>query len=294
MKIGLIQYGPVWEDKESNKAKILTMLESENEKFSALIFPEMTLTGFTMHSQKFAESIAYLPNERARHGRSDSFSPPAKELARLHEAFRRRQVRRTDRQDGESTRFFKELAKNFRTNIFAGIIEVEEKNFFNTLIHIGPEGELKSKYRKIHPFSYSNENKFYSRGKETVITQINKTKIGLSICYDLRFPELYRHYGKERVDLIINIANWPVTRIEHWRILLRARAIENQCYVVGVNRIGNDPKLIYNGFSSVFDPMGVEIITVENEERIIPAEINPETVREVRNKFPFLNDITLL
>ena len=91
-------------------------------------------------------------------------------------------------------------------------------------------------------------------------------KIGLSICYDLRFPELFRLYAKKKVDLIINIANWPDTRIDHWRTLLKARAIENQCYVAGVNRVGNDTKLHYNGFTSLFDPMGKEIISKKEKE----------------------------
>ena len=140
--------------------------------------------------------------------------------------------------------------------MFAGIIEKDGKNYFNTLVHLDPNGKLKTKYRKIHPFSYSTENKYYKAGKSPVITKISGMKIGLSICYDLRFPELFRFYAKAKVDLIINIANWPDTRIEHWRTLLKARAIENQCYVAGVNRVGDDPKLHYNGYSSVFDPMG--------------------------------------
>ena len=94
--------------------------------------------------------------------------------------------------------------------------------------------------------------------------------------------------------MIVDIANWPDTRIEHWRALLKARAIENQCYVAGVNRVGNDPKLHYNGFSSVLDPMGKEVIAVENEERIIYVEINKSYVREVRMKLPFLKDISMI
>ncbi len=118
--------------------------------------------------------------------------------------------------------------------------------------------------------------------------------IGLSICYDLRFPELYRLYAKEKVHLIIDIANWPDTRIEHWRSLLKARAIENQCYVAGINRVGDDPKLHYNGFSSVFDPMGKELVAVENDERIIEAEIDKSYVNDVRKKLPFLNDMRFI
>jgi predicted amidohydrolase len=94
--------------------------------------------------------------------------------------------------------------------------------------------------------------------------------------------------------MIIDIANWPDTRIEHWRTLLKARAIENQCYVVGVNRVGDDPKLHYNGFSSVFDPMGIEVVAVENEEKVIAAEIDKTYVDNVRQRLPFLKDIRLI
>lgn len=148
--------------------------------------------------------------------------------------------------------------------------------------------------RIIHPFSYSKEHIFYGKGKSPTITKVKSIKIGLSICYDLRFPELYRFYAKEKVDMIVDIANWPDTRIEHWRTLLKARAIENQSYVVGVNRVGDDPKLHYNGFSSVFDPMGKEIVAVENEEKVITVEIDKSVVDEVRKKLPFLNDMRLI
>ena len=196
--------------------------------------------------------------------------------------------------NGETFKFFSELAVNYKTDIIGGMIEKDIDKHFNTLIHINRSGELHARYRKIHPFSYSEEDKFYDKGSEPVITEINGLQTGLTICYDLRFPELYRFYGKNRVDLIINIANWPDTRIEHWRTLLKARAIENQCYIIGVNRVGDDPKLHYNGFSSVFDPMGKELVSCEDEEKILTAEIDKDQVSKIRGKFPFLNDIKLI
>lgn len=253
MKIGLIQYAPTWEDKNANKLKIENLLKDIPEDYSLLIFPELTLTGFTMRSDKFAEPIA-----------------------------------------GESSDYFRSLSIKYKTHIVAGLIELEGDNQFNTLIHLSPLGDLLTKYRKIHPFSYSNENKFYQRGIEPIITEIENFKIGLSICYDLRFPELYRIYGKEKVDILVSIANWPIARIEHWRLLLRARAVENQCYMVGVNRVGNDPKLSYNGYSSVFDPMGNEVVSVADLEKVISTEIQQEKIIEVRKTFPFLEDIRLI
>jgi len=252
MKIALVQYCPVWEDKNANKEKILPLLKDIVE-VELIILPEMTLTGFTMKSEEIAEGI-----------------------------------------QGDSFRFFSSIAQEKATNIFAGIVEKRNTKNYNTLIHIKPDGKLVKLYRKVHPFSYSSENEHYDAGTKPAITKIKNWKIGLTICYDLRFPELFRKYGKKRTHLIVNIANWPDTRIEHWRTLLKARAIENQCYVVGVNRVGDDPKLNYPGFSSVFDPMGKEIISVEGEEKVIVVNLDMNYVNEVRAKFPFINDIKLI
>jgi omega-amidase len=253
MKVGLIQYDPEWENKIQNKDKLSWLLSHNFEKQQLLVFPEMTLSGFTMKASEFAEEIK-----------------------------------------GESFMFFSEMAQKYSIDILAGIIEKSDKKYFNTLLHINPEGKLVKSYRKIHPFSYSTEDKHYTKGEETVITKINDFSVGLSICYDLRFPEMYRQYAKKKVDIIVVIANWPDTRIEHWRTLLKARAIENQCYVLGVNRVGDDPKLKYNGFSSIIDPMGVELISVPSEEKIVSADIFKEKADEVKGSLPFLNDIRLI
>jgi len=253
MKIGLVQYSPLWEDKEANKEKISDLLDVIKTEIDLLIFPEMTLTGFTMQSEKFAEEI-----------------------------------------EGKSFIYFSSLAKKLNCSVIAGIIINQSGKYFNTLIHIEDNGKLKNQYHKIHPFSFSNEDKHYNSGNKPIVTKINGWKTGLSICYDLRFPEIYRQYGRNRVHLIINIANWPDTRIDHWRTLLKARAIENQCYVVGVNRVGDTQGLHYNGFSSIYDPMGKTVVSIENEERIITAEIDENIVDEIRKKFPFLEDIKLI
>lgn len=253
MQLGLVQYDPEWEDKERNKQKLTWLIENNYKESDVLIFPEMTLTGFTMNSGDFAEPV-----------------------------------------QGESFEYFSGLAKQYKSHILAGIIELDKSKHFNTLLHINKKGELVKKYRKIHPFSFSTEDKNYTRGEKTVTTEIENFNTGLSICYDLRFPELYREYAKARAELIINIANWPVTRIEHWKTLLRARAIENQCYFAGVNRVGNDPKLQYNGFCTVIDPMGNEVVTGYDEEKILIAEVLKENVTEVRKDLPFLDDIYLI
>lgn len=253
MRVGLVQYDPEWENKNLNKDKLNWLLSNKYESQQLLVFPEMTLTGFTMKASDNAENVK-----------------------------------------GESFTFFSEIAQKYSVHILAGIIENKDNKFFNSLLHINPEGKLEKVYRKMHPFSYSSEDKHYTRGEETLVTGINEFTAGLSICYDLRFPELYRYYAKKLVDIIVVIANWPDTRIEHWRTLLRARAIENQCYVLGVNRVGNDPKLNYNGFSSIIDPMGVELISVPLEEKIVTADIFKEKADEVKTNLPFLNDIRLI
>lgn len=252
LKIGLVQYAPVWENKAESIEKI-KILVGEISEIDLLIFPEMTLTGFTMKSDKFTEELM-----------------------------------------GASFLFFSSLAKEKNCAVMYGVIEKGKRKNFNTMVHLNNQGKIITTYRKIHPFSYSKENIFYGKGKEVVITKVKGLKIGLSICYDLRFPELYRYYAKEKIEMIIDIANWPDTRIEHWSTLLKARAIENQYYVVGVNRVGDDPKLHYNGFSSVFDPMGREVVAVENEEKIIVIEVDKSFVSNVRKKLPFLNDIRLI
>jgi len=253
MNIGLLQYSPAWEDKEVNKKKITGILHQNKTKIDLLIFPEMTLTGFSMKSKQLCEGI-----------------------------------------DGDSFNYFKDLAKSIQINIITGIIFSEDNKIFNSSVFINKNGEVKSIYKKIHPFTFSTEDKNYSAGEKIEIAECENWKIGLSVCYDLRFPELYRFYAKRRVELLTVIANWPVDRIEHWRYLLKARAIENQCYVAGVNRIGDTGNLKYNGYSSVFDPMGKEIVSVENEEKIVIADINIDEVKKVRKNLPFLDDIKLI
>ena len=254
MKLGLVQFSPVWENKEKSIEKITKLINASSIEADILIFPEMTLTGFTMKSSKYAETTEDI-----------------------------------------GFRYFSGLAKSLKKEIFAGLIENKKGIFFNSLVHFNSNGSVKNIYRKIHPFSLVNEEKYFAAGNKIVISNIENVKIGLTICYDLRFPELYRLYAKEKIDLIINIANWPSKRIEHWKHLLKARAIENQCFIAGVNRVGIDEnRNKYNGCSAVFNPMGKELVLVENEEKIIQVEINIDEVKETRSKFGFLDDIKLI
>ncbi|MGB9664363.1 MAG: carbon-nitrogen family hydrolase [Ignavibacteria bacterium] len=255
MRVGLCQYSPMWEDKDQNKKKILEILSKQKSEFDILVFPEMTLTGFSMN----------------------------KLLAEIFEV-----------NESPTLDFFSKLAKELSTNIAAGFIEKEEDKVFNTLFFINRSGEIISRYRKIHLFSFARENRYYNAGTEPVIVENEDLKIGLSICYDLRFPELFRFYGKSKVDLILNIANWPQTRIDHFVHLLKSRAIENQCFMIGVNRVGYGGREYYDGRSSIFDPLGNEITLIKDEEKLIEAEIDLTQIQKVREQFPFLNDIKLI
>lgn len=253
MKIGLVQYSQIWENPEANIDKINTLIDSQVQDENLLIFPEMTLTGFTMQGEKFAEEI-----------------------------------------DGLGTQFFMNLASKLRKHILAGIIEKDGDKIYNTLVHFDNKGLIITRYRKIHLFSLADEHKHYTAGNEKIITKIMDKKVGLSICYDLRFPELYRNYAKKGVELIVDVASWPIKRIEHWKALLKARAIENQCFVTGVNRVGEDSFHKYNGCSVVYNPNGDIVKFCENEETIISAELDFEEVTKIRKSLNFLNDITLI
>mgnify|MGYP001174180595 FL=1 len=253
MRVALVQYNPEFESPEINKQRIRSLLEEYAPSADVLIFPEMTLTGFTMQSTKFAETA-----------------------------------------DGFSVNFFIELAQKFDCHILFGMIFKEGENIYNSLVHLNRKGSLVTRYDKVHPFSFAGEHNHYRPGTHPIITDIDGLSFGLSICYDVRFPELYRNYGKEKVDVLVAIANWPKPRIAHWRTLLQARAIENQAFMIGVNRVGSDPLGVYTGYSSIINPKGEIVAEVESEETIIVAEVNQDEIRQVRNKFPFLDDIRLL
>jgi len=253
LKFALVQFAPFFENKKATADYLQQLLGRIELPVDLIVFPELTLTGFTMRSQKFAENM-----------------------------------------EQDSVRFFASLAGQYKAHIFAGFIEQAGSVFYNTLIHLNPEGQVAAKYHKIHPFSFSGENRHYAAGTEPVITRIDKFRIGLSVCYDLRFPELFRFYARERVHIIIDIANWPHSRIDHWRTLLKARSIENQCYVIGVNRIGQDKKNEYRGCSCVFAPFGDIVSQAGENEEIITGTVSLARVTEVQSNYPFLNDIVLI
>lgn len=254
LKLLLLQYNPVWEQKEVNRQKILTELESVTAEFDVVILPEMTLTGFTMSADAMAED-----------------------------------------EEGTTFSFYSMLAKKYGAHIIGGMIKKESGKYFNCLLHFDRHGILISEYNKIHLFGMAEETAHYQPGDKPVITNIDGWETGLTICYDLRFPELYRIYSKSGVQLIINIANWPVTRIAHWDALLPARAIENLSFIAACNRTGADPLVSYSGSSQVLSPMGIKLANEYPDSKTIQLyTINREDVPAIRTKLPFLKDMKII
>jgi predicted amidohydrolase len=190
--------------------------------------------------------------------------------------------------DGETVSWMKSVAKAKNAAITGSIIITENGNYYNRLLFVFPSGEIKS-YDKRHLFTLSGENKTYTPGKERLVVDYKGWKICLLICYDLRFPVFSRN--TEDYELLIYVANWPKPRINAWDILLKARAIENMSYVIGVNRIGNDENgHEYIGHSQVIDGLGNPICEPSETEGIFMAELNKQELIELRKKFSFLDD----
>ena len=158
----------------------------------------------------------------------------------------------------------------------------------NVLVLAGPGGES-HRYAKLHPFSYAREHERYDAGTEHVVVDVDDVRVALFVCYDLRFADEFWALA-ERTDLYVVVANWPDPRRHHWRSLLVARAIENQAYVIGVNRVGQGGGLDYVGDSMVVDPLGEVLASAAGREATLVTEIDPAVVTATRQRFPFLAD----
>lgn len=192
----------------------------------------------------------------------------------------------------ETVNYISSLCKSYHINAGIGYIEgnFESIKGKNNYALIDSRGKLLCNYTKIHPFSYANEDKYYEAGNDLNFCTINDIDICPLICYDLRFPELFQIASK-KCDLITVAANWPASRKDHWITLLKSRAIENQCYIAGINRTGIGDKISYSGNSMIIDPSGKILSYAEdNEEDLIIADINKERVQDIRNAFPLKKD----
>ena len=192
--------------------------------------------------------------------------------------------------DGETMNWMKNIATTKKIILTGSIIIKEENKFYNRLIWMLPTGQFYH-YDKRHLFAFANEHQHYTAGNKRVIAQVKGWKINLQVCYDLRFPVWARQANEAEYDVLLYVANWPQRRSHAWKTLLTARAIENQCYVVAVNRVGNDGNNIYHsGNSMVIDAQGNELYHKADEEDVFTITLQKETLQEVRNKFPFLKD----
>ena len=252
MKVALVSLNQSWENKADNKQKVgetLALIAEHCTNTDLVVYPEMTLTGFTMESQKVKE----------------------------------------DELSSETITFFKEQAQKYKLSIAFGVVLSKGEKATNNLVVVSEQGVLAT-YAKIHPFSYAGEDNYYQAGDELKKLTIGGATIGLTICYDLRFPELYQAYSKD-CSVILNIANWPERRVSHWRVLNKARAIENQVFMIAVNRIGTDGKGLQYVFSShIVSPYGEELKGTSLSEEVVVYDLNLEEVSQYRAEFPVKND----
>ncbi len=267
LTITIIQTNLHWENKKANFAMLSQKIKSISEKTEVVILPEMFNTGFSMNPELLAETM-----------------------------------------DGETIQWMKKIAAE-KNIILAGSIMIEDsstgssndKKFFNRLIWMLPNGDY-GYYDKRHLFACGDEHTHFSPGSKRLIASVKGWKINLQVCYDLRFPVWSRQSpipglqrGGEDVqfeyDVLIYVANWPHKRSHAWKTLLQARAIENQCYVAGINRVGDDGNEIhYSGNSMIVDPLGEILYQAKEEETIFTCTLQKEKLTEVREKFPFWKD----
>lgn len=185
---------------------------------------------------------------------------------------------------------FAALARDNRVWLAGSLLEARAGHFFNCLALYGPDGCLHAVYRKAHLFRLMAEEQYLAPGEEAVVADTPWGKTGLGICYDLRFPELFRRYALAGARLLLLPAEWPHPRRTHWRTLLRARAIENQCFVAACNRIGTTGSNTFFGASALIDPWGETLIEAGEAEMVLTAAIDLAQVDAVRQRIPIFAD----
>jgi predicted amidohydrolase len=203
--------------------------------------------------------------------------------------FSMRPERMAEDEGGPSEQFLLAQAAEHDAYLIASLAQRGEDGAYrNNAIVAAPDGTVR-RYAKIHPFTYSGEHEHYTAGSAFLTLDIHGVRLSVFVCYDLRFADEFWALA-DRTDAYVVVANWPEARAEHWRVLLRARAIENQAYVVGVNRVGSGKNLVYTGDSAVIDPIGQTVAECPSGESVVTAEIDAATVSHIRNTLPFLRD----
>ena len=252
MQLVGVQLDIAWEDRERNHARVLEMLENHPPRRGALVvLPEMFASGFSMNVATVAEDESR-PTER----------------------------------------FLRGLSRKLGVFIVGGLAtRAADGRGRNEALVTSPAGEVLARYCKLHPFAPGKEKQHYSAGDQVVTCDVAGVMLAPLICYDLRFPEAFRRAARRATQVFVVIANWPTPRVEHWVTLLRARAIENQAYVLGVNRCGNDPYLPYPGRSLIVDFRGNVVADAGDREGIIAAEMDAGAQASYRKELPFLDDM---
>ncbi len=259
LSITVIQSDIHWHNKPANLAMFEQKINAISEKTEIVVLPEMFSTGFSMEAATLAETM-----------------------------------------EGDTVLWMKRMAAQKKIILTGSVIIKESDQYFNRLLWVLPNGQL-GIYDKRHRFAFAGEDNHYTAGTKRLIASVKGWKINLQVCYDLRFPvwvrqanrdgEEHGHTTEPEYDVLINVANWPERRNNAWKTLLQARAIENQCYVVGVNRVGDDGAQIhYSGDSMIIDPLGEVLYTKANEESIYTAVFQKEKLTDTRTRFPFWKD----
>jgi omega-amidase len=260
LSITLVQTALYWEDKAANLQMLQEKITAIKKPTHIVVLPEMFSTGFSMNPETLAETM-----------------------------------------DGPTVQWMRDLAIQKKIILTGSLIIEESGSYYNRLVWMLPNGQY-SYYDKRHLFGYAGEDKKYTRGNRRLIASVNGWRVALQVCYDLRFPVWSRQNPppaagdgqKEEAaeyDMLLYVANWPQRRSTAWTTLLRARAIENQCYVVGVNRVGEDGNGIgHSGDSMVIDPLGDILYHKTDEEDVFTVTLDKVSLEEVRAKFPFLQD----
>ena len=194
--------------------------------------------------------------------------------------------------DGSLVSGMRAVAADTNTWVYAGsFAETLAGNAYNTAVLIGPEGDIKATYRKVHLFGFSGgETTLMTAGEDLVVVDTPLGPTGLATCYDLRFPEMFRQLVDRGAQNFLVASGWPTRRIEHWRILARARAIENQAWMLACNQVGSHAGIVMAGHSMIVDPWGAVVAEGDGSECVVSGQIDPDYVNETRRIFPVLAD----
>lgn len=256
LTFSIIQTKLHWEDKEANLQMLEEKINSIQEKTEIVVLPEMFSTGFSMKPEQLAEGM-----------------------------------------DGQAVAWMKRISAEKKIILTGSLMTEVDGKYVNRLMWVLPNGQI-GFYDKRHLFAYANEHNHYTGGSKRLIASVKGWKINLLVCYDLRFPVWARQSpsasngsGELEYDVLIYVANWPEKRSHMWRTLLQARAIENQSFVIGVNRVGNDGNDIYHsGDSMVVNPLGEVLYHKAHDEDIHTFTIQKEELTTIRQKMPFWRD----